>query len=103
MKRALSVCVFVFSLTMIGTSTVLAGPGDGLGPPTQITDTIQSPLLTQLRDQQIPVSIFLVNGIKLQGQIEDFDSFVILLKNSVTQMVYINAISTVIPARAVTP
>jgi host factor-I protein len=49
----------------------------------------------------VPVSIFLVNGIKLQGQIESFDQFVVLLKNSVSQMVYKHAISTVVPSRAV--
>jgi host factor-I protein len=47
------------------------------------------------------VSIYLVNGIKLQGQIESFDQFVVLLKNTVSQMVYKHAISTVVPARAV--
>jgi host factor-I protein len=43
----------------------------------------------------------LVNGIKLQGQIESFDQFVVLLKNTVSQMVYKHAISTVVPARNV--
>jgi host factor-I protein len=54
-----------------------------------------------LRKEHIPVSIFLVNGIKLQGQIESFDQFVILLKNTVSQMVYKHAISTVVPSRPV--
>ena len=48
------------------------------------------------------VSIYLVNGIKLQGQIDSFDQFVVLLKNTVNQMVYKHAISTVVPARPVT-
>jgi host factor-I protein len=47
------------------------------------------------------VSIYLVNGIKLQGQVESFDQYVVLLKNTVTQMVYKHAISTVVPARPV--
>ncbi len=47
------------------------------------------------------MSIYLVNGIKLQGQIDSFDQFVVLLKNSVSQMVYKHAISTVVPARNV--
>jgi host factor-I protein len=47
------------------------------------------------------VSIYLVNGIKLQGQVESFDQFVVLLKNSVSQMVYKHAISTVVPSRNV--
>ena len=62
---------------------------------------LQDPFLNVLRKERIPVSIFLVNGIKLQGQIESFDQFVVLLKNTVSQMVYKHAISTVVPSRAV--
>ena len=47
------------------------------------------------------MSIFLINGIKLQGQIESFDNFVVLLRNSVSQMIYKHAISTVVPSRNV--
>jgi len=63
--------------------------------------TLQDPFLNILRKERIPVSIYLVSGIKLQGQIESFDQFVILLKNAVSQMVYKHAISTVVPARMV--
>ncbi|CAI8312901.1 MAG: RNA chaperone Hfq [Alteromonadaceae bacterium] len=63
--------------------------------------TLQDPYLNALRKERIQVSIYLVNGIKLQGQIESFDQFVILLKNTVSQMVYKHAISTVVPARNV--
>ena len=63
--------------------------------------SLQDPFLNALRRERIPVSIYLVNGIKLQGQIESFDHFVILLKNTVSQMVYKHAISTVVPSRAV--
>ena len=63
--------------------------------------SLQDPFLNTLRKERIPVSIYLVNGIKLQGQIESFDQFVVLLKNSVSQMVYKHAISTVVPARNV--
>ena len=62
---------------------------------------IQDPFLNALRKERVPVSIFLVNGIKLQGQIESFDQFVVLLKNNVSQMIYKHAISTVVPARNV--
>ena len=62
---------------------------------------LQDPYLNTLRKERIPVSIFLVNGIKLQGQIESFDQFVVLLKNTVSQMIYKHAISTVVPARSV--
>ncbi|VAX05652.1 RNA-binding protein Hfq [hydrothermal vent metagenome] len=63
--------------------------------------SLQDPFLNALRKERIPVSIFLVNGIKLHGQIESFDQFVVLLKNTVSQMVYKHAISTVVPARNV--
>ncbi len=63
--------------------------------------SLQDPFLNALRKEHIPVSIYLVNGIKLQGQIDSFDQFVVLLKNSVSQMVYKHAISTVVPARNV--
>jgi len=62
---------------------------------------LQDPYLNALRRERVPVSIFLVNGIKLQGQIESFDQFAVLLKNTVTQMVYKHAISTVVPSRQV--
>ena len=63
--------------------------------------SLQDPFLNALRKERVPVSIYLVNGIKLQGQIESFDQYVVLLKNTVTQMVYKHAISTVVPARNV--
>lgn len=64
--------------------------------------SLQDPFLNALRRENVPVSIFLINGIKLQGQIDSFDQFVILLKNSVNQMVYKHAISTIVPVRNVT-
>ena len=63
--------------------------------------SLQDPFLNALRRERVPVSIYLVNGSKLQGQIESFDQFVILLKNTVSQMVYKHAISTVVPSRPV--
>ncbi len=63
--------------------------------------SLQDPYLNVLRKERVPVSIYLVNGIKLQGQVESFDQFVVLLKNTVSQMVYKHAISTVVPSRAV--
>jgi host factor-I protein len=62
---------------------------------------LQDPFLNTLRKEHVPVSIYLVNGIKLQGHIDSFDQFVVLLRNSVSQMVYKHAISTVVPARNV--
>ena len=63
---------------------------------------LQDPFLNALRREHVPVSIYLVNGIKLQGQIESFDQYVVLLRNTVTQMVYKHAISTIVPGRSVT-
>lgn len=63
--------------------------------------SLQDPFLNALRRERVPVSIYLVNGIKLQGCVESFDQFVVLLKNTVSQMVYKHAISTVVPSRAV--
>ena len=62
---------------------------------------LQDPFLNALRKEHVPVSIYLVNGIKLQGNIESFDQYVVLLRNTVTQMVYKHAISTIDPARAI--
>ena len=63
--------------------------------------SLQDPFLNTLRRENVPVSVYLVNGIKLQGQIESYDQYVVLLKNMVTQMVYKHAISTFVPARPV--
>ncbi len=63
--------------------------------------SLQEPFLNALRKERIPVSIYLVNGIKLQGHIDSFDQFVVLLRNSVSQMIYKHAISTIVPARNV--
>ena len=62
---------------------------------------LQDPYLNALRKERVPVAIYLVNGIKLQGQVESFDQFAVLLKNTVTQMVYKHAISTVVPSRQI--
>src|SRR5690606_40074343 len=63
--------------------------------------SLQDPFLNALRRERVPVSVYLVNGIKLQGTIESFDQFVVLLRNTVSQMVYKHAIFTVVPARNV--
>ena len=63
--------------------------------------TLQDPFLNALRKERIQVSIYLVNGLKLQGVVESFDQYVILLRNTITQMVYKHAISTIVPAKAV--
>ena len=62
---------------------------------------LQDPFLNAMRKEHVQVAIYLVNGSKLQGQVESFDQYVVLLKSTVTQMVYKHAISTIVPARAV--
>ena len=63
--------------------------------------SLQDPFLNALRRERVPVAIYLVNGIKLQGTVESFDQCVVLLRNQVSQMVYKHAISTVVPSRNV--
>lgn len=62
---------------------------------------LQDTFLNALRKDHTPVSIFLVNGIKLQGRIDSFDQYVVMLKNTISQMVYKHAISTIVPGRMV--
>ena len=58
--------------------------------------------LNQLRKTKAPVTMFLVNGVMLQGEIVAFDLFCMLLeRDGLCQLVYKHAISTVVPARAV--
>lgn len=80
-----------FTTTFLNTENIVSNKGQ----------LLQDPFLNALRREHIPVSIYLVNGIKLQGQIESFDQYVVLLRNTVTQMVYKHAISTIVPGRAV--
>ncbi len=63
--------------------------------------TLQDQFLNALRKQRVPVSVYLISGIKLQGQIDSFDQFVLILKNTVSQMVYKHAVSTVVPAHPI--
>ena len=64
-----------------------------------MADNLQDKFLNQLRKDKILVSIFLVNGIKLEGVIESFDQYIILLKNKITQSVYKHAVSTIVPSQ----
>lgn len=62
---------------------------------------LQDPFLNELKKEKMQVSIFLVNGIKLHGVIDSFDDQVVMLKNTLTQMIYKHAISTVVPSKAI--
>lgn len=63
---------------------------------------LQDSFLFELQKEKIPVSIFLINGVKLHGMIDAFDLSIVMLKNSVTQIVYKHAISTIVPSRMLT-
>lgn len=60
---------------------------------------LQDSFLEHLHQEQSPVSIFLMSGIKLHGIVEDYDEHVIMLKGVITQMIFKHAISTVVPGK----
>jgi len=61
---------------------------------------LQNKFLQTMCNDGVPISVFLMNGIKLQGKIEAYDDHVIVLKNSASQMIFKHAISTIVPASA---
>ncbi|WP_457089913.1 RNA chaperone Hfq [Microvirga sp. P5_D2] len=68
----------------------------------QGTSTLQDTFLNHLRDSKAEVTMFLVNGIRLQGQIKRFDTFTVqLVRGNSSQVVYKHAISTIIPVEAI--
>lgn len=91
LQRGRPVLRSLFQQLLLNTENIVSNKGQ----------LLQDPFLNTLRREHVPVSIYLVNGIKLQGQIESFDQYVVLLRNTVTQMVYKHAISTIVPGRAV--
>jgi len=67
-----------------------------------MSQNVQDDFLNNIRDNKIPVTVFLVNGVKLQGLITWFDSFSLLLRrDGHTQLIYKHAISTIMPSEAV--
>jgi host factor-I protein len=66
------------------------------------TQPVQEVFLRHLQDHKVPVTIFLKNGIKLQGYVTAFDSFCILLtRDGQSQIIYKQAISTIHPLPAI--
>ena len=66
------------------------------------SQNLQDVFLNSVRKAKVPVTIFLVNGVKLQGIITWFDNFCVLLRRDAhSQLVYKHAISTVMPAQPV--
>ncbi|MGB0163040.1 MAG: RNA chaperone Hfq [Candidatus Puniceispirillaceae bacterium] len=63
------------------------------------THNLQDVFLNQVRKQHVPVTIFLVNGVKLQGVITWFDNYSMLLKrDGHIQLIYKHAVSTIMPS-----
>ncbi len=63
--------------------------------------SLQDLFLNQVRKEKIPVTVYLVNGVKLMGVIKGFDNFAVLIKQDAQQLIYKHAISTIVPQRAV--
>ncbi|MFZ5943588.1 MAG: RNA chaperone Hfq [Bacillota bacterium] len=61
---------------------------------------LQDAFLNQVRKENVPVTIFLVNGFQLKGSVKGFDNFTVILEvEGKQQMVYKHAISTIAPAK----
>lgn len=67
----------------------------------KINTSLQDLFLNQVRKEKIPVTVYLVNGVKLMGTIKGFDNFAILIKQDTQQLIYKHAISTIVPQKAV--
>ena len=63
---------------------------------------LQDAFLDQVSAENIAVSIYLLNGIKLQGHIESYDQYVIVLNGTAPQLIYKHAISTIVPSQKIT-
>jgi host factor-I protein len=75
---------------------------DGGSSMSRVQINLQDAFLNQVRKENIPVTIFLVNGFQLKGMVKGFDNFTVILDNEGKQMmVYKHAISTISPARPV--
>ncbi len=61
--------------------------------------SLQDAFLNQLRKEKVPLTIFLMNGVRLKGTLKSFDNFVVLLKDTSQQLIYKHAISTIVPER----
>jgi host factor-I protein len=73
-------------------------PKRGQKMPGEKAQNLQDSFLNHVRKQKVPVTIFLVNGVKLQGVITWFDNFCLLLRRDAqSQLVYKHAISTIMP------
>jgi host factor-I protein len=62
---------------------------------------LQNLFLNQIIKDNIPVSVYLLNGIKLQGQVKSFDQYVIVLSGNTPQLIYKHSISTIVPSQTI--
>ncbi|MGE4497175.1 MULTISPECIES: RNA chaperone Hfq [Geovibrio] len=62
---------------------------------------IQDVFLNHIRKRRIAVTIYLVNGVKIEGLIKGFDNFVIILKDDSQKMIYKHAVSTIEPSEEI--
>ncbi|MGE4318180.1 MAG: RNA chaperone Hfq [Deferribacterales bacterium] len=62
---------------------------------------IQDVFLNHLRKKRIPMTVYLVNGVKIEGVIKGFDNFVIIMKDESQKMIYKHAISTIEPSEEI--
>ena len=62
---------------------------------------LQDSFLNQIIKDNIPVSVYLLNGIKLQGQVKSFDQYVIVLSGNTPQLIYKHSISTIVPSQTI--
>jgi len=62
---------------------------------------IQDVFLNHLRKKRITATIYLVNGVKIEGYIKGFDNFVVILKDESQKMIYKHAISTIEPSEEI--
>lgn len=63
----------------------------------QTVPRLQDDFLNELQKNKTTVSVYLVNGIRLVGTIDGFDSFIVVLANPTKQMIYKHAVSTIVP------
>jgi host factor-I protein len=71
-------------------------------PMAETKQSLQDAFLNHIRKNKVPVTIFLVNGVKLQGVVTWFDNFCVLLRrDGQSQLVYKHAISTVMPSQPI--
>ena len=67
-----------------------------------IVNNLQESFLTQLRRERRPVTVFLMNGFQMRGQVSGFDAFVVvLMSEGKQQIIYKHAISTIVPDRPI--